>query len=352
MVTPILKALRSFSDDFLFDAVVMNPVSDSILKNDPVFENVYLIDFLNISLFSAMNKIISIRRNKYDKSFLIFPANLYKYQIIHRFFGAKERYSHLYEKKSALDLFWLSNRKIKENRKLHSVEENFNLFEFGLGVKLNKSHQMEINLTKTEKDFADSYIQKLPFKEKKIIGIHAGSDILKNMINRRWSATKFGNLLKKIYADNNNYYFLIFGGKNELEMNKKISSFLPDMSTIVKDTSFLQTASIIAHCNYFISNDSGLMHTAAALNIPILLILGPTNPTYIKPYKTIHEIASKKYDCMPCFEYSKTPLICNQQQQFKCMKELSVEDVHLKFKLLEEKVAYKNTPLHNKTIVQ
>lgn len=345
MVTPILEALRSFSDDFIFDAIVMNPVSASILNNEPLLKNVFLIDFLNISLFSAMNKIINIRRNKYDKSFLIFPANLYKYQIIHRLFGAKERYSHLYQKKSVLDLFWLSNRKIAENRKLHSVEENFNLFEFGLNVKLDRNYQMKINLNLTEKDFANSYIQKLSLTGKKIIGIHAGSDILKNMINRRWSVTKFGKLLKRISTDNDNYYFLIFGGKDELKINKKISSFLPKMSTVVKDTNFLQSTSIIAHCNYFISNDSGLMHTATALNIPILLILGPTNPTYIKPYRSIHEIASKEYDCMPCFEYSKTPLICTQQQQFRCMKELSVEDVYLKFKLLERRVINKEHPL-------
>jgi len=218
------------------------------------------------------------------------------------------------------------------------VEENFNLFEYGLDVKLSREQGMEISLESDVVDFADDFICKHGLAGKKIIGIHAGSDVLKNMINRRWAPERFGELLRMIH-EKKDYKFLIFGGKNEVEMNDKICSYLPDHTKVVKNTGFLQSAAIISKCNYFISNDSGLMHTAAALKVPVLLLLGPTNATYIKPYKMIHEIASKNYDCMPCFEYSGTPLICDQNEKYRCMKDLTVAEVYQKFEFLEQKVA-------------
>ena len=70
------------------------------------------------------------------------------------------------------------------------------------------------------------------------------------------------------------------------------------------------------------------MHIAAALNLKVIAIIGPTNPHYIHPWKTEHKIVTLNLDCAPCFFYSPKPLICTREDvNFKCIKELSVEMV-------------------------
>ena len=70
------------------------------------------------------------------------------------------------------------------------------------------------------------------------------------------------------------------------------------------------------------------MHVASALQLNVVAILGPTNPNYIHPWETKHNIVRLNLDCSPCFVYSPRPLICFRDDvKFKCIKELTVEMV-------------------------
>ena len=87
-----------------------------------------------------------------------------------------------------------------------------------------------------------------------------------------------------------------------------------------------QTSAVMKRCNVFVSNDSALMHIAAALQLKIIGIIGPTNPNYITPWQTENKLVSLNLDCSPCFYYSPKPLTCSREDvKFKCIKELSVE---------------------------
>ena len=82
-------------------------------------------------------------------------------------------------------------------------------------------------------------------------------------------------------------------------------------------------------CNLFVTNDSSQMHIAAAMQLNVVAIIGPTNKNYIYPWKTEQKIASLNLDCSPCFFYSPKPLICTRDDvKFKCIKELKVEMVY------------------------
>jgi len=81
-------------------------------------------------------------------------------------------------------------------------------------------------------------------------------------------------------------------------------------------------------CNLFVTNDSSQMHIAAAMQLKVVAIIGPTNQNYIYPWQTEHKIISLNLDCSPCFFYSPKPLVCTRDDlKFKCIKELTVEMV-------------------------
>ena len=94
----------------------------------------------------------------------------------------------------------------------------------------------------------------------------------------------------------------------------------------------LRTAvSLIASCRLFISNDSGLMHVAGALNIPTIAIFGSTNPMTTAPVGEKSLIIYKDVDCSPCLKKTCTA-------DFRCMDSIGTDEVYE----LAEKVLWKD----------
>jgi len=80
----------------------------------------------------------------------------------------------------------------------------------------------------------------------------------------------------------------------------------------------------------FVSNDSSLMHIAGALELPTVAIFGPTNETYVHPWKTRYAIVQTGIECRPCFVYSPKPLTCyraDPAEHFICVRAIEVERV-------------------------
>ena len=122
----------------------------------------------------------------------------------------------------------------------------------------------------------------------------------------------------------------MFGGPEEKELKENIFSQINSRDVIIVNSGSLrESAAIMKRCNLFVTNDSSQMHIAAAMQLKVVAIVGPTNKNYIYPWKTEHKMASLNLDCSPCFFYSPKPLVCARDDvKFKCIKELTVDMVY------------------------
>ena len=97
---------------------------------------------------------------------------------------------------------------------------------------------------------------------------------------------------------------------------------------LVSNLSILQVAAIIKRCKIFITNDSGLMHIASAVDTPTIAIFGPTNPLWVHPWGVKHKIVSLGLSCSPCFFYSQHPLTCKRKENdYLCITGITTEMV-------------------------
>lgn len=131
-----------------------------------------------------------------------------------------------------------------------------------------------------------------------------------------WPVKRFGKLASKLSLKT-----FIVGGKGDIESADTIVSLSKGKSTsLAGKTDLKELIEVIRHAQFVISNDSGPMHVAAALNIPVFAIFGPTDSRRTGPYGEGHVIIREDVTCAPCFK--------KKCKDMKCMKNLLVEKVY------------------------
>jgi len=114
----------------------------------------------------------------------------------------------------------------------------------------------------------------------------------------------------------------LLGSNNDLPICESINNHCQKQCQVLAGKTSLQEAIDLISCtNLVISNDSGLMHIAAALNIPLVAVYGSTDPNHTPPLSSNHAIARLNLDCSPCFK-RECPL-----QHLNCLNQLMPSQV-------------------------
>ncbi len=328
MFTPSVVLLKKYIPDAQIDALVMFRGVKDIYERINLINKVHHFDFLKEGIFSSLKYVAGLRKN-YDATINVYPSNRKEYNIISRIIGAKKRCGIKYLRMDILNLGWLNNIRITESDARHNVQTNILLCEKLIGIKNSDEPALLFPLNNEDEIFAQKFlsVNKI-LNDDLVIGFHPGCATLKNHIKRRWEPYKFIQLGKTL-IENHNSKILLFGGPDEEELKNEICKGIGASGFIVNTDNLAQSAALMKRCRLFITNDSSLMHVAAAMQLNVVAIVGPTNPAYIHPWKTNYKIVTLNLECAPCFFYSPKPLKCYRDDiKFKCIKELSVERVY------------------------
>jgi len=137
---------------------------------------------------------------------------------------------------------------------------------------------------------------------------------------KKWFPERFAEV-----ADNLNEKFsariIVMGGKSDRETAREVQKLAKTkLINLAGKTTLQEAIFLISQCQLFISNDSGLMHIAGALNIPTIAIFGSTNPITTAPVGNRSVIVRHEVSCSPCLKKS-----C--PTDFRCMEMISVKDI-------------------------
>ncbi len=324
LFTPALRLLRRGFPAAYIVALVMFKGAAEILEGNPHLNEVIHWNFIKEGAFRSLKFLTQLRACRYDISINAYPANRREYNLISLLVGAKLRLGHRYDHLDLLSLNFLNNRRVSESYPRHDVEENLALIGL-LGIRDDSPGKLEIFLDEGDEKFAGDWLVKRGIARDFKVGFHAGCARFKNQAKRRWAEGKFIQLGKAL-VQRYKAKILIFGGPDEVQTNQRIDQSLEGDGYMVKGTTIKQTAALMKRCDLFVTNDSGLMHIAAAVGLPTVAIFGPTNPGWVHPWKTKYEIIRRDFSCSPCFFYSARPLSC-QYGDFRCIESISVEEV-------------------------
>ena len=141
---------------------------------------------------------------------------------------------------------------------------------------------------------------------------------------KQWPATHYAELADTLLSQG--WQLLILGSKADKDLADKIVSHIKtseqnDIFNLCGKTHLSDAIDLIDTANLVISNDSGLMHIAAALQKPLIAIYGPTSPNFTPPLTDNAHIVQIDVECGPCFQ-RRCP-----EGHHHCMKKISSEHV-------------------------
>ena len=139
---------------------------------------------------------------------------------------------------------------------------------------------------------------------------------------KQWPASHYAALGEQLTQQG--WQVLIMGSKADAVVGEEIAAGITDKNNVINlcgKTLLGEAIDLIATADQVVSNDSGLMHIAAALNRPLVAIYGPTSPAFTPPLSDNANLVQIDIECSPCFKRT-CPL-----GHHKCMQELRPEQI-------------------------
>jgi heptosyltransferase-2 len=141
---------------------------------------------------------------------------------------------------------------------------------------------------------------------------------------KRWPPTHFADLAARFLESGMQVW--IVGSPNDRMAADAVLSAAGTSAPFIRDltgrTDLGSAIDLLSLASVVVSNDSGLMHAACAVGVPVVGLFGSSSPVYTPPLSPMAQIARIDIACSPCFK-RECPL-----GHFKCMRDLSPDAVY------------------------
>jgi len=147
-----------------------------------------------------------------------------------------------------------------------------------------------------------------------LIALHPGA----GSRTKRWPLIRFISLARHL-ALHKKSKLLIIEGPAEPAIGKQIAqSFSATDAILAESLSLNLLAAVIAQCEAFVGNDSGIAHLAAALQVPSIVLFGPTTPQHWAPLGEHVVVLRNAHGCKAC---------ARSGDNHTCLENITVEEV-------------------------
>ncbi len=311
--TPLFEAARKRLGADRVGAVV-RPETASLLRNNPHVDEIITYDKKNGQKgpLALLRLASNLRRASFDAA--VIPHRSFRSALVGYLAGVPVRVGF---DRSAGRLL-LTER--VPYRSVHEVERNLSLLASWRADTADIHPALYPD--KADHRAAESLMRASGIaRSTRICGVSPGSV----WATKRWPPGRYAELVRRL-AEEYGYRSVLFGGPGDRSLCAGISteSGVDPLNAAGKLT-LLQSAALAARCSVFVSNDTGMGHVAAAMNIPVTAIFGPTIPAFgFVPHGAGHQVVETSLDCRPCSIHGgdRCPIGTHD-----CMRGITVERV-------------------------
>ena len=195
-----------------------------------------------------------------------------------------------------------------------------------LNLDVTKKDYVDLLILPSQRDANGSASSEIAKVQGKYAVISPGTSARRQV--KAWDEEKFADLLF-LLKEKYNLNPVIVGGKDDQESIQQLIQITRGKGRDQKIHPIINLAGkvglrdlcyVLKNASLFVGIDSGIMHLASSLDIPVVGIFGPTDPFYVGPQNTKSLLVRKEeLECVPCYLKG-----CEERE---CMKRIAVGDV-------------------------
>ncbi len=283
--TPVLPNLRAYFPEAEIDYL-------TLLKNrDILMDNHYINRVLtyDMRIDRSYDLLRHIRNKEYNLVIDLFGNP--RTAFLTRITGAKYRVGFRFRGRN-----YAYNMK-EEGRggEIHNTDFNLDALKIA-GIPIT-SKKLNLSVNVVHEEFAEKFIRENNLQNEFLVGI---------ALTGGWESKKYklNDYVELIMMLNEKFkvkYVLLWGNRKELHDAEHIKKLFPYQSFVIPDSPIRYLAAIIKRCSVVIGNDSGPLHIAGGVGVPVLGIFGPTNPKLQGPYGEQNiTVENTKLECLHC----------------------------------------------------
>jgi heptosyltransferase-2 len=317
MTTPAVRSIRHNFPDAKITLLALPWVAD-VFRACPHIDHIFIYDKQghHQGLRGKLRLASELRQQNYDLTILL--QNAFEAALITFLARIPMRGGYTTDGRGLLLTHRV--RKHPEIKTKHQVHYYQEMIE-GLGLQRGEN-SLELFLDPAAEEDADALIKEALQGGKvdaiPIIGLNPGAAYGPA---KCWPANKYAELAGRL-SDKTGGLIVIFGTAADQQAATEISVATGEpVLDLTGKTTLAQALACIVRCSVFVTNDSGLMHVAAALNTPLVAVFGSTDHIATGPYSDKASIVRQPVECSPCMK-PHCP-----KGHFQCMEAITVQEV-------------------------
>jgi len=312
MTTPVIRAVRiNYPQAHI--TVLAKPWVVPVYETNPHVDEVMVYE--NTGRHRMGMGTLRLAKDIRQKNFhlAVLMQNAFEAALLVFLAGVPERLGYNTDGRSLL-----LNRCIKMNpvlKKRHLIDYYIGILT-GAGLK-SQGRELELYPEIKDREWAKGFLEDQRGLSSPVIGINPGAT---GGTAKRWFPERFAELAKTLFQEYGTP-ILIFGGPADHELGENVSAMVPGCCiNMAGKTSLSKAFALIGACDLFVTNDSGLMHAAAALNVNQVAVIGSTDYIATAPANTNSLMVREPVHCSPCLK-DECPI------DHRCMTRVSVSTV-------------------------
>ncbi len=314
--TPVIRALRQAYPKAFITMLVRPACEDLVAFHKDLDEwLVYDKDGAHKNFFNTLKFSRHLKRFQFDTALVLHPSN--RSHWLPWLAGIPQRIGYAH-KNAYLLTHALAHAKQEGDK--HEAEYTLDMLKvFGLNPE---KPQLSIPVRREAKDFIEALLHEKNVKaDKKLVVVHPSA----SCPSKRWMPERFGQVADRLVKECHVQVCIIAGEPDRdfaIAMQQAMQSPVINLAGLL---SVGQSAALLERADMLLSNDSGPVHLAAAVDTPVVAIFGRDQPGLSPkrwgPLGDQHKILHKDVGCETCLAHNCTI-------DFKCLTELSVDEVY------------------------
>jgi len=294
LTTPALSAVREAFPAARIVLAARHLVAE-LFRHHPDVDEILVYDKAGTHSGAAgmLRMAAELRRRRFDVALLL--QNAFDAALLAFLAGVPERMGYATDGRRLL--LTQAIPVTEETRRLHHAEYYLRLVA-GLGIHLPASPRMRLRVTREETDAMEERLSSLGIpKGKRILGINPGATYGSA---KRWFPDRFA-AVTDVLSEEWGASVVLMGSVPERPLAEEIEAAMRQTPlNLAGRTTVRELMALLSLCSFLVTNDSGPMHIAAALGVPLAAIFGPTDWRTTSPWTDKARIVRVGVDCSPC----------------------------------------------------